>query len=198
LLGSGTHLRPGSQVDPQHRQAVAVGDRQHGSVHERGRKEAHGVSASDAAEYVKGKYELTPTDIRAMGKAVSHWRGVYEARYRDIRHGVFAHKGLDRAAVNDLMEKTNVDEMKEMFGFLHALHLSLQELYLNGRKPDLTPATFVLPPTARPIGDSMKAGERVYRDGYDVLFGMLSATRLWKTVDSEIPRDRPTFRVRVR
>ncbi len=138
------------------------------------RKEAHGLSASGAAEYAKGKYELTPTDIRAMRKAVSHWRGVYEARYRDIRHGVFAHKGLDRAAVNDLMEKTNVDEMKKMFGFLHALHLSLQELYLNGRKQDLTPAPFVLPPTARPIRSSMKAGERVYRDGYDVLFGMLS------------------------
>jgi len=140
------------------------------------RKEAMGISASDAAEYVKGKYELTPTDIRAMRKAVSHWRGVYEARYRDIRHGVFAHKGLGPAAVDDLMAKTNVDEMKEMFGFLHALHLSLQELYLNGRKPDLTPATFILPPNGRPYSGSLKAGERVYRDGHDVLYGMLSVT----------------------
>src|ERR1700730_8268945 len=67
------------------------------------RKQAGGLSAEDAAAYVQGTYELTPTDVRDIRKEVAHWRRVYEARYRDIRHGVFAHKGLDRAGTDALM-----------------------------------------------------------------------------------------------
>jgi hypothetical protein len=59
-----------------------------------------------------------------MRKAVSQWRGVYEERYRDIRHGVFAHKGLNRTDTDALMAKTNIDEMKSLFGFLHARYTS--------------------------------------------------------------------------
>jgi AbiU2 len=132
------------------------------------RKEAD-VSISDAVNYVKGKYELTQVDVRAMRKAVSQWRGVYEERYRDIRHGVFAHKGLNRTDTDALMAKTNIDEMKSLFGFLHALHLALWEAYHNGRKPDLTIPEFVLPPMPRRPGGSMKAGERVFREGHEVL-----------------------------
>jgi hypothetical protein len=56
------------------------------------RKQAGGLSAEDAAAYVQGTYELTPTDVRDIRKEVAHWRRVYEARYRDIRHGVFSHR----------------------------------------------------------------------------------------------------------
>ncbi|MGM4916222.1 hypothetical protein [Tardiphaga sp. 813_E8_N1_3] len=147
------------------------------------RKIADGLAATVAAEYVKGKYDLTTDDVRAMRKAVAHWRGIYEARYRDIRHGVFAHKGLSRSDADLLMAKTNIEEMKTMFGFLHALHLSLWELYFNGRRPDLTPATFVMPPSARHAGGSLKAGERVYRDSLEVLFGMLSPSEADRSDD---------------
>jgi hypothetical protein len=131
------------------------------------RKQAGGLSAEDAAAYVQGTYELTPTDVRDIRKEVAHWRRVYEARYRDIRHGVFAHKGLDRAGIDALMAKTNVEEMKALFGFLHILYETLWEAYFNGRKPDLTIREFVLPP-APPVG-SMKPGERVFREGHAVL-----------------------------
>jgi AbiU2 len=107
------------------------------------RKQAAGVLAEDAAAYV------------------------YEARYRDIRHGVFAHKGLDRAGSDALMAKTNVEEMKSLLGFLHVLYETLWEAYFNGRKPDLTIREFVLPPDP-PVG-SMKPGERVFREGHTVL-----------------------------
>jgi AbiU2 len=147
------------------------------------RKIADGLAATVAAEYVKGKYDLTTDDVRGMRKAVAHWRGIYEARYRDIRHGAFAHKGLSRADTDLLMAKTNIEEMKSMFGFLHSLHLSLWELYFNGRKPDLTPATFVMPPLARHAGASLKAGELVYRDSLDVLYGMLSPSEADRSDD---------------
>jgi hypothetical protein len=62
-----------------------------------------GISTSDAVKYVKDKFDLTQADVRAMRKAVSQWRGVYEERYRDIRHGVFAHKSLNRTDTDALM-----------------------------------------------------------------------------------------------
>jgi hypothetical protein len=133
------------------------------------RKQAAGISANDAAAYVLEAYELTPVDVRDIRKQVAHWRRIYEARYRDIRHGVFAHHGLDRAGTDALMAKTNVEEMKSLFGFLHVLYDTLWEAYFNGRKPDLTITEFVLPPAApRPAG-SMKPGERVFSEGHNVL-----------------------------
>jgi hypothetical protein len=49
---------------------------------------------------------------------------VYEERYRDIRHGVFAHKGLNRTDTDGLIAKPNIEEMKSLFGFLYGLHLA--------------------------------------------------------------------------
>ena len=63
------------------------------------RKIAAGLDPTDAAAYVVDKCDLVPADVRAMRKAVSNWRKIYEARYRDIRHGVFAHdEVVDRVA----------------------------------------------------------------------------------------------------
>jgi hypothetical protein len=133
------------------------------------RKQAAGLSADDAAAYVGDAYELTPVDVRDIRKQVARWRQVYEARYRDIRHGVFAHKSLNRADTDALMAKTNIEEMKSLFGFLHVLHGALWQAYFNGRKPDLAIPEFVLPPVPVPRGGSMKAGERVFREGHEVL-----------------------------
>jgi hypothetical protein len=138
------------------------------------RKIAAGLDPTDAAAYVVDKCDLVPADVRAMRKAVSNWRKIYEARYRDIRHGVFAHKGLNKADTQLLMAQTNINEMIAMFGFLHSLHNTLWELYHNGRRPDLTPVTFDTEPKHRFPNGSLKAGERVYLNGRDVLFDMLS------------------------
>jgi hypothetical protein len=66
--------------------------------------------------------------------------------------------------------------MKSLFGFLHALHLALWEAYHNGRKPDLTIPEFVLPPVRQRPGGLMKAGERVFREGHEVLTRLSRAT----------------------
>jgi hypothetical protein len=133
------------------------------------RKIAAGLSPADAANYVVGKYDLTSSDVREMRKAVSKWRRVYEAKYRDIRHKIFAHKSLSRSDAQDLMAKTDINEVKTLLGFLHSLYTSLDQLYLNGIAPDLTPATFALPPER---GTSI-AGENIYRESANLLYGML-------------------------
>jgi len=41
--------------------------------------------------------------------------------------------------INEMFAKTNIEEMKALFGFLHALHEALWEAFNNGRKPDVKP-----------------------------------------------------------
>jgi hypothetical protein len=127
------------------------------------------MTVAEADEYASDRHDLTVQDIRAMRKAVDKWRKVYFARYRDIRHKIFAHRGANSLEAEALMAKTNVDEMKEMLGFLHALHQSLQQLHANGLVPNLTPATFEVPPT--PGGS--KGGEILYREAGNVLYGLI-------------------------
>jgi hypothetical protein len=133
------------------------------------RRIAQGMDPQQAMAYVADKYDLTVEDVRDMRKAVSRWRRVYEARYREIRHKIFAHKNISRADADKLMAKTNIDEVKELLGFLHSLYMSLWQLHINGIAPDITPATFDLPP----VPGASKAGERMYRESADLLFGML-------------------------
>jgi hypothetical protein len=115
------------------------------------------MTPKDAAAYARGKYDLTMDDVRGMRKAVGHWRKVYEARFREIRHKIFAHKSIDRAAADALIAKTNVDEVRELLGFLHALHQLLSQLHMNGIMPNIAPVKFDLPPS--PSGG--RPGERI-------------------------------------
>jgi len=133
------------------------------------RRIAQGMDPLQAAAYVADKYDLTVEDVRDMRKAVGKWRGAYEARVREIRHKIFAHKSLTRADADKLMAKTKIDEVKELLGFLHSLYMSLWRLHINGIAPDITPATFDLPP----VPGGSKAGELMYREGADLLYGML-------------------------
>jgi hypothetical protein len=87
--------------------------------------------------YVADKYEPTPADIRGLKKQVEVWRGVYEARYKPLRDKGYAHREYptNTDAWQDLIARTEVDELERMCTFLVALHDAFEELYLNGRKP---------------------------------------------------------------
>ncbi|MGY4499390.1 hypothetical protein ACVWYH_003321 [Bradyrhizobium sp. GM24.11] len=141
------------------------------------RRIADRMDASQAVAYVADKYDLTVDDVRGMRKEVAKWRAVYDAKYREIRHKVFAHKGASRADADALMAATNIDEVKELLGFLQSLYSSLWQLYINGRQPDLTPTTFAMPPTPDLGQNSMSVAELVYRESADLLYGMLDPER---------------------
>ena len=135
------------------------------------RRISDGMPPSAAAKYASDKHDLTIADYRAMRKAVAEWRRVYEDRYRDVRHLVFAHRGIPRSQIDTLMSKTTIDEMQQILGFLHSLQVSLDELYRNGRKPNLEPRVFCLPPDKSRSSDT--AGERVYRESMSLQYDML-------------------------
>lgn len=141
----------------------------------RARKVADGISMEDAARYIAGKHALTSNDVKILRKQIDVRRRIYEARYRDIRHKVFAHKATDDVAEIDAMfAKTNIEEMKGVFGFLHALHDALWEQFHNGRKPNVTPYKFTVPPDPSVRENSLSPGERIFREGQVALLSMLS------------------------
>jgi len=141
----------------------------------RARKEADGIGVEDAARYVVGKHALTSNDVRALRRQIDVRRRIYEERYRDIRHKVFAHKATDDVAEIDAMfAKTNIEEMKSVFGFLHALHDSLWEQFHNGRRPNVKPYKFTVPPDPSTRDNSLSPGELIFRQGQAALISMLS------------------------
>ena len=86
-----------------------------------------------------------PADFRRLRAHVSKHRRIYEAKYRDLRHKVFAHKEVaDRPEVDALYAKTNIREIQRILAFLGSLHEALWQLFFNGRKPVLRPRRYSL------------------------------------------------------
>jgi hypothetical protein len=137
------------------------------------RKQADGLTQRQAASYVANAHELSASDLKTLRKRVAHWRRVYEQRYRDVRDKVFAHKALSNLTqVNELLAKTNVDEMKGLFAFMSGLYSDLWEQFHNGRQPQLQVIDFVLLPNPIPLRQRLP-GETVYCEGHVALTSML-------------------------
>jgi hypothetical protein len=99
--------------------------------------------AQDHPEIFTKAYKPKATDFRRLRAFVRRRRSIYEARYRDLRHKVFAHKEIaDSAAVEDLFARTNIRELQMLFRFLSALYEALWQLFFNGRKPALRPGRY--------------------------------------------------------
>jgi HEPN superfamily AbiU2-like protein len=94
-------------------------------------------------DYLRTAYVPTAGDFRRLRKHVSKYRKIYEAKYRDLRHKLFAHKLIsDGAAISALFAKTKVRELERMLVFLDALYECLLQMFINGRKPVLRPRRY--------------------------------------------------------
>jgi hypothetical protein len=89
-------------------------------------------------DYLSKSYVPSPSDFRRLRKEVGKHRKIYEAKYRDIRHKVFAHKAVvGSAEVGALFAKTNMRELQLLITFTWSLYDTLWQLYFNGNKPRL-------------------------------------------------------------
>jgi hypothetical protein len=141
----------------------------------RSRKEALRITPEQAANYVAGRHALSTSDVRTLRKQVAHYRRIYVDRYRDVRDQ-FAHKNTAvRSEIDALFAKTNTEEMKEIFGFLHGLHDAMWELLFNGRRPDVQVRKFTLPSDSPVPGRQLAPGEMIAREAQAVMRKMLSA-----------------------
>jgi hypothetical protein len=91
-------------------------------------------------EYIEKAYEPTKEDFRRLRRHIKKWRRIYNDRYRDLRHKVFAHKefaeDIDTAP---LWAKTSTRELEKLLAFLVSIHEALWQSFFNGRKPSLRP-----------------------------------------------------------
>lgn len=125
------------------------------------------ITPAQAAEYVKQKHDTVIDDVRELRKQVKAWRKIYEPVYGEVRDHL-AHNKQGVSEIDLFLAKTNIEEMKRLFGFLHALHEALIELYLNGRNPlPLPDVTFNLP-SARP----RHPGDKAYAEAQAALLSM--------------------------
>lgn len=94
-------------------------------------------------EYLSSVYEPSSEDFRRLKQHVAVRRRIYEANYKALRHGVFAHRGpLERADVDALFAKTNIRELQQLLVFLNRLYEALWQLLFNGIKPTLRPGRY--------------------------------------------------------
>lgn len=136
------------------------------------RKVAQGLTQAQAAEYAADKHALTVEDVRIMRRKVSEARKIWTDRYRDIRHKIHAHRGLqDKAEEQALYEQTNISEIVSLIALFAALNEAIWQALHNGRKPDLTPKGPEFPIPDRNHRDY--PGERVYLETIEAL-GLLS------------------------
>jgi hypothetical protein len=140
------------------------------------RRIREGSNPEFAAAYASDKYEPTAKDFRELRTEVDKHRKVYVARFRDVRDKIYAHKELsDHEAMNELLAKATIDELKAIFGFLHALHEALWELLHNGRCPILRLPDFELRPIPATPGRNQTPGEIVAREAAEFFAVFMAA-----------------------
>jgi len=131
------------------------------------RRRAEGRPVDETELVVRNAYEPSAADFRSLRNEIRERRKIYEAKYRDVRHKVFAHRKVaDTGEANALLQGTTVDETKALFAFLDALEKALWHLLHSGRKPTLVIKPFDLPPTKTA---QLRSGEKIYQEVSAVL-----------------------------
>ena len=91
-------------------------------------------------EYLDTAYYPTAADVAEIRIGVEKQRKTYERAAEEVRNQYFAHRAeISPDAVNALFGKSKVQEICGLALFLVILHDALNELYLNGRKPEIRP-----------------------------------------------------------
>jgi hypothetical protein len=118
-----------AQDNPQIFSKAALGDR---------KRKASPNRIDWLPNYLRHAYVPKPSDFRRLRKLVRRYRKIYEDKYRDLRHKVFAHKSIsDRASVDALFTRTKIRELQQMLVFLDSLYEAMFQLFVNGRNPVL-------------------------------------------------------------
>jgi len=96
------------------------------------KQEGARLTSAEVDQYVKTAGAATATDVRRWKSQVKSLRKIYEARYRTLRHEVFAHNEV--ADASTLFAQTNIRELQRLLLKLRALYEELWQLFFNGRK----------------------------------------------------------------
>jgi hypothetical protein len=94
--------------------------------------------------YIAHAWDFDCEVFADLGCQLARYRGLYERDYRALRNQVFAHIGtIDEREFAQLVAKTDVGALEEMFCFVWDLVRQLEDLLNNGNKP--MPGRFARP-----------------------------------------------------
>jgi hypothetical protein len=89
--------------------------------------------------YIANAWEPSRKDLEALRYAIVPYAETFNRYFQPIRHSHFAHSGKVSAEdVSELFGKTKIGDATDITRFLYTLIFEVWEIYLNGRKPDLT------------------------------------------------------------
>jgi AbiU2 len=90
-------------------------------------------------EYLKHVWEPTMDDLRVLRTELEPHIAQFRTIYRPIRHKFYAHKSTEsEAAIAALFGKTLIGDVNRILAFLYTLLWCINDLALNGHRPNLT------------------------------------------------------------
>lgn len=105
----------------------------------RARKDPNNENPEWLEEYIDYAYEPTELDFHILRGELSKRRKIFNEIYRPIRSKLIAHKVKAFVDISqELHAKGSMSEIEEILEFVNAIKEALFDLYMNGRKPDLT------------------------------------------------------------
>ncbi len=88
--------------------------------------------------YMESVYEPSENDFQRLKPEIKKYRDIFNSYYKPLRHKIFAHSDKQIFQKTDeLWSETKNANMEELLNFLEDIKITLQEAYLNGRKPEL-------------------------------------------------------------
>jgi len=105
----------------------------------RARKIGNGPEPPWLDDYLQGIWEPhTADDLRCLRDALKPRAKLFESVYKPIRHSVYGHRLMsDEEAGIALFPQTSREAVGEILDFLHDLIELINQLYLDGIKPEL-------------------------------------------------------------
>lgn len=109
------------------------------SLGSRKSQEGSPLNAAEVTAYLAQAYVPTIKDFQLLRGAMSQHAKAYRKVYKPIRNALYAHSSMNSTVLRDqLFGKTNLGEIWNALLFLHQCGEVVTQLYLNGRKTDLT------------------------------------------------------------
>ncbi len=110
------------------------------------RKRAGSSNADEwLQDYLRDVYVPTEDDVKRIRTRANVYQGLYNKKYRPLRSKVFAHRVLaNHDDVVKLYSVTKIVELQKLFVYLLKLYEMFWQLYMNGRRPVLSPIKYSL------------------------------------------------------
>ncbi len=106
------------------------------SLRERKMRESNASNWIDS--YMESVYEPSENDFQRLKPEIKKCRDIFNSYYKPLRHKIFAHSDkLFFQQTDELWSATKNANIEELLNFLEDIKITLQEAYLNGRKPEL-------------------------------------------------------------